>query len=109
MSKQKQQTLFAFGVTRHVKLPSGREVEVKEKDIAGEGEIEKVGSKKCKFCDFFTDHGPALAVHVSMKHSVSADAKRPKRACKLLCATVMSKCNVHVVMRVKKVLLKLNS
>ena len=49
MSKQKQQTLFAFGVTRHVKLPSGREVEVKEKDIAGEGEIEKVGSKKCKF------------------------------------------------------------
>ena len=73
MSKQK--TLFSCGVTSRVKLASGREVEVKGKDVADEKDIEKVGAFRCKFCNFTTHHPPALNVYVSMKHPTDSATK----------------------------------
>ena len=52
--KLSQRTLFASGVTSHVKLPSGREVEEKGDDVAASLGAEKVGAYSCKLCNFFT-------------------------------------------------------
>ena len=62
----RQQTLFAVGVTRKFQFPSGRFVEER-----GEGEAlvaKQRPSCRCPHCDFVSNHPPALAVHVSMKH-----------------------------------------
>ena len=77
MSKQK--TLFACGVTSRFKLPSGKEVEVKGKDVASVAETSKVGSRahRCQHCDFVTVHGLALSVHLSMKHPEKRSKNSP--------------------------------
>ena len=68
--KTLQRSLFACGVTSHVQLPSGRQVEIKGDDVVASSEVLKVGAFRCKSCDFFTSHAPALQVHVAMKHNI---------------------------------------
>ena len=62
----RQQTLFAVGVTRKFQLHTGRFVEERSE---GEALVAKQRpSCRCPHCDFVSNHPPALAVHVSMKH-----------------------------------------
>ena len=51
-------------MTSHVQLPSGRQVEIKGDDVVASSEVLKVGAFRCKSCDFFTSHAPALQVYV---------------------------------------------